>query len=99
MSIKRWGTLFSYAKYEPEADSEDGIARFYDVVMLRDFNRAASSAMTFDQVDIDVRLGTISFGNFVDCPTSECGKTAEFTSAFELTTAEFTAEFTAAYPA
>ena len=84
MSITRWGTLFSYVVYEPEAESEDGMARFYDVVMLRDFNSAASTAMTFDQVEIDVRLGTISFGNLVDCPTSECGKTAEFTAAFEI---------------
>ena len=82
-SIKRWGSLFSYVDYESESESEDGIARFSVVVLLKDFNNLRAGT-AFDQVEIDVCIGTISFGNFVDCPTSECGKTHEFTAAFEI---------------
>ena len=83
MSIKRWGSLFSYVEYESESESEDGIARFSDVVLLKDFNNIRAGT-TFDQVEIDVSIGTISFGNFVDCPTSECGKIDEFTAPFAI---------------
>ena len=38
MSTFKWGSLFSYATRDSDFESDDdGIARFYDIVLLKDF--------------------------------------------------------------
>ena len=82
MSTFKWGSLFSYVARDMDFESDDdGIARFYDIVLLKDFHNIREGT-TFYQVHMDVAIGTIEFGNLKECPENECGKPIEFTQAF-----------------
>jgi hypothetical protein len=89
-STKRWGSLFTYVGYDPLLDEDDGVTmRFHDVVLLKDFGggtrgRTWREGTRFDQAEIDVSVGKVSFGIIVDCPSNECGKDIEFTEAFQI---------------
>ena len=86
-SIKKqqWGSLFSYVDHDHDEEScMDNIVRYYNIVLLKDFHDIHAGT-EFYQVEMDVSIGTLKFGNLVDCPTNECGKDLVFTEALVIT--------------
>ena len=84
--MQQWGSLFSYVDHDQDEESAfDNIIRFYNIVMLKDFYNIRTGTK-FYQVEMDVSVGTLMFGNLVDCPANtQCGKDFEFSEAFLIT--------------
>ena len=81
--------MFTYVEYDSELADDDGVTmRYHEIVLLKDYGGGAlREGEKFDQVEIDVSSGKIAFGVIVDCPVSPaacCGKTIQFTEAFDI---------------